>query len=397
MTTAHTGTVRSMRPARTGTAPSVSERLAALRTKTTAAGSTSQMILLGVVILLNVLGLVMVLSASSFTAQHEFGDPWYVFRRQMMWAGLGLGALLVCRAVNYRVWRRFSTVLVGVSALTCVAVLLPAVGTEVNGSRRWITAGGFSFQPSELAKFAVLVFVADLLARRARHMSNSRLTYRPVMVVLSLVTIPIVIENLGSTVVIVGSTLVVLFVAGAPLSRLFSTFVGGTVLATPIVLGTAYRRERLFAFLDPWSQALGSGYQIVQSQVGIASGGVSGVGLGASKAKWGFLPYAHTDFIFAVIAEETGLIGAASVVLLFAVLGVVGVRTSLRAPDRFGRLLAAGITSWLIIQAVINTGAAVGTLPVTGEPLPFVSSGGSALVLAMAASGVLINIARQAR
>jgi cell division protein FtsW len=228
-------------------------------------------------------------------------------------------------------------------------------------------------------------------------MANPQLTYRPVMVVLALVALPVLKENLGSTVVIVGSTMIVLFVAGAPLARLGTTLVGGTLMATPLILMTDYRRERLFAFLDPWSQALGSGYQIVQSQVGIASGGVSGVGLGASKAKWGFLPYAHTDFIFAVIAEETGLIGAASVVLLFLLLALVGVRTALRAPDRFGRLLATGITSWLIIQVVINTGAAVGTLPVTGEPLPFVSSGGSALVVAMAASGVLVNIARQAR
>ncbi|MCP3913868.1 MAG: putative lipid II flippase FtsW [Actinomycetia bacterium] len=377
--------------------PSISERVGALRTKTTAAGATSQTILLAVVVLLNVLGLVMVLSASSFTAQHEFGSPWYVFRRQVMWAGVGFGALLACRAIDYRVWRRLATPLIVVSSITCVGVLIPAIGTEVNGSRRWITAGSFSFQPSELAKFAVLVFVADLLARRARHMSNPRLTYRPVLVVLSLVALPVLLENLGSSVVIVGSTFLVMFVAGAPLARLITTFVVGTALAAPTILWADYRRQRLFAFLDPWSQPLDSGYNIIQSQVGIASGGVSGVGLGASKAKWGFLPEAHSDFIFAVIAEETGLIGAVSVVLLFLVLGVVGVRTALRAPDRFGRLLAAGLISWLIIQAVINTGTAVGTLPVTGEPLPFVSSGGSALVLAMAASGVLINIARQAR
>jgi cell division protein FtsW len=188
----------------------------------------------------------------------------------------------------------------------------------------------------------------------------------------------------------------VLFVAGVPLRPLGATVGLGAVAATALALGAGYRRARLTAFLDPWADPGNTGYQTIQSLVGIASGGLAGTGLGASRAKWGFLPYAHTDFIFAVISEELGLIGGVLVVGLFVALGVLGLRAALLAPDRFGMLVAAGITAWFLVQAFVNIGAVIGVLPITGVPLPFVSFGGSSLLVGMAAAGVLLNVARQA-
>jgi cell division protein FtsW len=186
-------------------------------------------------------------------------------------------------------------------------------------------------------------------------------------------------------------------VAGTPLLSLLGVGIVGSVLATGLALGASYRRARVLAFLDPWADPLNTGYQNIQSLVGIASGGLTGVGLGESRAKWGFLPYAHTDFIFAIIAEELGLLGALAVVALFVALCVLGARAALLAPDRFGMLLAAGITVWFGMQAFVNIGAVIGILPITGVPLPFVSYGGSSLVFSMVGAGLLLNVARQAQ
>jgi cell division protein FtsW len=188
--------------------------------------------------------------------------------------------------------------------------------------------------------------------------------------------------------------LTLLFVAGVPLSRLGVIGVLGASAATLLAFAAPYRRARVFAFLDPWADPLNSGYQTIQAWAAIAEGGLSGVGVGASRAKWGFLPFAHTDFIFAIVAEEFGLIGAVGMILLFVLLGLIGIRAAMRAPDALGMLLAAGVTSWFVVQAFVNIGAVIGVLPITGVPLPFVSSGGSSLVASMAAAGVLLNVAR---
>jgi cell division protein FtsW len=203
--------------------------------------------------------------------------------------------------------------------------------------------------------------------------------------------------NLGTTLVLGSIVLSVLYVAGTPILPLTALSTLGALVATGLALAAPYRRQRVLAFLDPWKDYQDAGYQNIQSLVGIASGGITGTGLGQSRAKWGFLPYAHTDFIFAIIGEELGLLGALVVVALFVTLCVLGARAALLAPDRFGMLIAAGVTVWFGVQAFVNIGAVIGILPITGVPLPFVSYGGSSLVFSMAAAGLLLNVARQAQ
>jgi cell division protein FtsW len=271
------------------------------------------------------------------------------------------------------------------------------VGTEVNGATRWIGYGPFSLQPSELAKLTVLLFVADLLARRAAWMDDLRFTLRPVAVVYGGVALLLMLQpNLGTTLVVGSIVLALLFVAGTPLVPLSASAGAGAVVAVGLALWAPYRRARVLAFLDPWKDYQRTGYQNIQSLVGVASGGLTGSGLGESRAKWGFLPEAHTDFIFAIIGEELGLIGAMVVVLLFVGLCLLGARAALLAPDRFGMLLAAGVTVWFGVQAFVNMGAVIGILPITGVPLPFVSYGGSSLLFSMVGAGLLLNVARQA-
>lgn len=352
--------------------------------------------LLGIVAVLNVIGLVMVLSASSVTDHYSEGTSWYSFRRQVVWVFAGFIALTVVLRVDYRSWRRWSGVGLGVATAALLLVLVPGIGVERNGASRWLGAGSFTFQPSELAKVAILVYVANLLARRWHLLGELRATMVPTLLVLGMFCALIMLQpNLGTTIIIGSIVMLQLFVAGAPLAPLAGVGLTGAFGALVLALGQAYRRERILAFMDPWADPLDSGYQTIQAGAGMASGGLQGVGLGAGSAKWGFLPETHTDFIFAVIGEELGLIGALLVLGLFVVFGVLGVRTALRAPDPFGTLIAVGVTVWIVVQAVVNIGAVVGALPITGVPLPFVSFGGSSMVVTMGACGLLLNVARQ--
>jgi cell division protein FtsW len=244
----------------------------------------------------------------------------------------------------------------------------------------------------------MLLFVADLLARRANRIDDTRLTLRPVLAVFFFVAALIMLQpNLGTTIILGVIVFVMLFVSGVPLKPLGITAGFLAAAAGVFAVIEPYRMRRVMAFRDPWAGPLNTGYQTIQSLSGVANGGLVGTGLGEGRAKWGFLPYPHTDFIFAVISEELGLVGGLTVVALFVALGVLGVLTALRAPDRFGMLVAAGVTTWILVQAFVNIGAVVGALPITGVPLPFVSFGGSSLLVLMAASGLLLNIARQAR
>jgi len=343
----------------------------------------------------NLLGLVMVMSASSVVALDEYGSSWYFVSRQAAWAAVGTVALVVLAKLDYHRWRRYSGPFVLV-ALALLATVL-AIGTGTHGATRWIGVGPLTFQPSELAKLALLVWVADLLARRAAYMHNPRATLRPIIVVLAAMATLVMLEpNLGTTIVLAALALTMCYVGGAPLGPLARWATFGIAAATGLALAADYRRARVLAFLDPWADPMDKGYQNIQSMVGLAEGGWWGKGLGAGTAKWGFLPLAHSDFIFAVIGEELGLLGAAAVVGLFVLLAVVGIRIALHAPDRFGLLLAVGVTSWFCVQAFVNIGAVIGILPITGVPLPFISAGGSSLVFGMAAAGLVLSVARQA-
>ena len=360
--------------------------------------SSSAILLLATVAVLNVIGVVMVLSASSVASLTDYGSPWYFFFRQLIWTVLGVFGFVVGVRVDYRRWRRFITPLLIVSAALLVIVLIPGIGIHVSGSRRWLGFDFMRFQPSELAKLALLLYTADLLSRRASEVGDWHRVLKPVVFVLLGFGFLVMREpDLGSTLVLALVVGAVLLAGGVRVKHLTALLFLGVAAVTALSIAEPYRRARLFSFLHPFDYASNAGYQVSQSFIALGSGGLTGVGLGAGRAKWNFLPNAHTDFIFAIIGEEIGMLGCMAVLLLFVAFGFLGIRAALRAPDRFGALLAAGITMWIVGQAVVNISAVIGLLPVTGIPLPFVSFGGSALLVTMLAAGMLTNIARQGR
>ena len=354
--------------------------------------------LLAVVVVLCIIGLVMVLSASSVHDLRAHGSAWYSFIRQVIYVTAGAVAMFVAIKVDYHRWRRLApTALIGSVGLLFL-VLVPGIGVRVSGSARWLGAGPLQFQPSELAKAALVVFCADVLCRRARHVHEGLYALTPALVAFGACGVLVMAQpDMGTTLVMGCIVFALLFVGGVRLRSMGTLLLTGGLAALVLGMLEPYRRARMLAFLHPLADKSNTGYQSVQGLVALSSGGLTGVGLGARRAKWGFLPNAHTDFIFAIIGDELGLIGTVLVVALFVAFAVLGVRAAVRAPDRFGALLASGITAWLVGQAVLNIGAVIGLLPVTGVPLPFVSYGGTSLVIAMGAVGVLLNVARQSR
>ncbi|HZU71597.1 MAG TPA: putative lipid II flippase FtsW [Acidimicrobiales bacterium] len=355
-------------------------------------------ILLALTVVLDVVGLVMVLSASSVEALAQYGSSWVFFERQLMWVAVGLAVMVATIRVDYHRWRRFSLVgLIGSVGLL-LAVLVPGVGVSVGGSSRWLGFGSFRIQPSELVKLALVVYLADVLARRLDRDGDPTGVLKPIVGIFLVVGALVLKQPDMGTALVIGAVVFGLLFAAGVRARTMAQL-GAVAVAGAFVAGMAepYRKARLLSFMHPWSDPTSTGYQVVQSLVGLGSGGLAGVGLGASRAKWGFLPNAHTDFIFSIIGEELGLVGSVLVVGLFIAFAVMGVRAARRAPDRFGALLAVGVTVWITTQAVLNIGAVIGMLPVTGVPLPLVSFGGSSLVIAMAAIGVLLNVAGQER
>lgn len=358
---------------------------------------TGYALLLSLIAGLNLFGLVMVLSASSVQGAQE-GSSWTYFTRQLVWLGLGCVALLVMLRIDYRRWRSLAPYIYATSVALLAVVLIPRFGVEVNGSRRWLQVGPQRFQPSELAKLGLMLMAASALAARQRVVRDHRRSLHPVLLLTLPVAALILVEpDLGTTIIvctIVASQLVGAGVPAKPLLRIGAL----AAIATAVLAFSAdYRRARLLGFIDPWADPQGQTYQSLQSLIGLASGGIDGVGLGESRAKWGFLPNAHTDFIYAVIGEELGLIGTLTVLALFVMFGLLGYRAALGAPDMFGTLVATGITTWLLAQAFVNMGGVVGLLPITGVTLPFMSFGGTSLMVNMAAAGMLLNISRQAR
>ncbi len=351
--------------------------------------------LVSVVSVLNIIGLVMVLSASSVTSLEETGSAWTYFTRQLGWTVVGAVVAFALLHVRLDSIRRYAPGALVVCVLGLLAVHVPGLGVSANGATRWIGAGPVQIQPSELTKLALIGVVADWLARNERFLNVSRVAIRPMMLLLGFIAALVMLQpNLGTTIVIAATVFVMLFAAGVPRAALAGWGVVGTIAAVVAALGTSYRRARVLSFLDPWADPQRAGYQLIQSRVGLASGGVFGVGLGASRAKWGFLPFAHTDFIFAIVGEELGLVGASVVIGAFIAFGLLGIRVALRAEHRFGALVAIGVTAWIVIQAFVNIGAVVGILPITGVPLPFLSYGGTSMVVTLAAVGLLLNVAR---
>ena len=336
-------------------------------------------------------GLVMVYSASSARALLSSDAPSYYLKRQAIYALMGLVALVVLSRVDFHRLRQATQPLLAVTFFLLVAVL--AIGTAVNGARRWIPVGFMNFQPSELAKLVLALWTAALLARKPAPSTLGELA-KPIGVVVGLACALILIEpDLGTAIAIAIMVSAILVVSGTRLRLLASA--GG--IATSIVLLAIwfepYRRERIFSFLDPWHDPQGAGFQSVQSMIALGSGGFFGVGLGESVQKIYYLPEASTDMIFAIIGEELGLIGAMAVIAAFAVFAYAGFNIALNCRDPFGKRLAVGITALICGQAAVNVSAVMGIAPLTGIPLPFVSYGGSSLVVGLAAVGILLNIA----
>jgi cell division protein FtsW len=351
--------------------------------------------LLGSTTLLTATGLVMVLSASSISAFAQYGDGFFFFQRQAVCAVAGLGALIVTSRMRYRAWRRLSLPLLVITLGALALVLHPASGVQAYGASRWISLGPFTIQPSELAKLALVIFAATTLSRSLGHPPDLRRLLLPLVPVVVLVCGMVMLQpDLGTTVILAGSTFLLLFAAGVQLRYLTISGLVAAIAGAALIMSAHYRRVRFLSFLHPWADVKGAGWQLAQSLIALGSGGWTGVGLGASRQKWMYVPNAHTDFIFSILGEELGLIGELVVLTTFAVLLYAGIRVAVRASDPFGRLLAAGIVSWFGLQVVVNLGAVTGLLPITGVPLPFLSYGGSSLVVSLAAVGILVNIAR---
>ncbi len=358
-----------------------------------AANARFAVLLLIPVAVLTVIGLGETLSASSVIGQELYQDGFAFFKRQLLWVGLGIVVAFIAARVPYTVYRKAAVPLLVISIVGLLAVL--QVGTVEGGSRRWILLGPLTLQPSEFAKFGVVVYLAAVLERKAKLLDDVWHMLVPFAASAGLAALLIMLEpDLGTTLLMLGTAFAVMAVSRVRVRHLLATGVVGVFAAVLLAVASPYRKARILSFLDPFADRLGSGWQVVQGYVALGTGGAFGVGLGASRARWNYLPNAHTDFIFAIIGEETGFAGAVAVLAMLAMLGVVGYLIAYRAPDPFGRMLAVGITSWLSLQALINVGGVVGVLPITGMPLPFVSIGGSALIMAFGAVGVLVNIAR---
>jgi cell division protein FtsW len=345
--------------------------------------------------LLTGLGLIMVLSASSVSAFAAFGSSFLYFKRQLLYAGIGTVLALLAARMRYRTWQRAWPAMLAVTLVLLAMVLHPSVGTVAGGSARWIDLGAFSMQPSEGAKFVVVCAAAAILAANLKYLDETIRWAVPLGLILGALSILILLQpDLGTLTVIAVTVFLMLFVAGVRLRTLVLSFLATSAVGLSVIMSQRYMRIRLLSFLHPWADPRNSGYQLIQSLIALGSGHLFGVGLGASRQKWMYVPNAHTDFIFSIMGEELGLIGEIIVLGLFGALLYAGVRIALRAPDPFGRLLAAGITAWFGVQALVNLGGATGVLPITGVPLPFISFGGSSLVVSMAAVGVLLSIGR---
>jgi cell division protein FtsW len=341
------------------------------------------------------LGIVMVFSASAVSAYVHFNDSYYFLKRQLVWAAAGLLLMIFFMQIDYHVWRKWAKPIFYATVILLVLVLVPGIGKVVNGARRWIDFKLFALQPSEIAKLSMVFFMAESLTRQQDRITNLMKGLVPHLLVLLIVFGLILKEpDLGTALAIGGTIFLMFFASGAKVAHLGSLVGLGVIGIIVAIIAEPYRMRRITAFADPWQDPLDTGYHIIQSLYALGSGGVFGLGLGRSREKFLYLPEPHTDFIFAILGEELGFIGTVTVVLLFFLFAWRGYKVAISAPDTFGSLLAAGLTTMISLQAMMNIAVVTASMPVTGIPLPFVSYGGSALLFTMAGVGVLLNISR---
>jgi len=356
---------------------------------------TPDYIIIFVVITLMSIGLVMILSASSVRAQVEYNDSYYLFRHQLVWSVVGILAMLFFMNVDYHLYKKLAKLILILAVISLVLVLF--IGIIAGGSRRWLNFGFVRVQPSELAKLGIIIYLAQYFSSKQEKLQSFLKGVLPPVIVLGVVFMLILLEpDLGTGVAIAGTFMIMLFASGVRISHIFLLIVSGFPLLIYFILSEDYRRERLFSFLNPWADPLDTGYHIIQSLLALGSGGIFGVGLGQSKQKFLYLPEPGTDFVFAVLGEELGLLGTLFVLGLFFLFVWRGLKIAASVPDLFGSMLAVGLTSMVIIQAVINIGVVTASMPITGITLPFISYGGTSLVIMLSGVGILLNISREA-
>ncbi|MFL2947866.1 MAG: putative lipid II flippase FtsW [Nitrospinales bacterium] len=346
------------------------------------------------VAILVLIGIVMVFSSSAAYTEHN--DSFYFLKRQVLWCLLGTGLLLIAKNLDYHKLHQYTYPIMIVTFLLLIMVMFPEFSKKVGGARRWLAFGGFSFQPSELAKFTLVLFIAKSLVKRADKLRSFAYGYLPNLIVLGFFFIPIFFQpDFGTVMVILAVTFTMLFIAGLRKKFLFLSILAIIPIVASAILFAEYRTRRIIAFLNPWEDPSGVGFQAVQSFYAFGRGGFWGVGLGESSQKLYRLPEAHTDFIFSVIGEELGFVGTTAIVLLFLIFIWRGFLTAYQAKDPFGTHLAAGLTLLIGLQAFINLGVASGLLPTKGLTLPFISMGGSSMLVTMLSVGVILNISEQ--
>jgi cell division protein FtsW len=349
-------------------------------------------------ILLLVIGVVMVYSASAVIAFHDFGDVFYYLKRQLIFAVLGIAAMIVTMNVDYRIWRKAAKPGLILGFILLIIVLIPGVGVVRGGARSWLGISSFGIQPSEFIKMVIIIYLAKMLSEESFQITRfTRGLLPPLLIVGAAFGMIMLQPDLGTGAVLVGASILMIYIAGVRMFHLSMLGLTGIIGLVGLIMAAPYRLDRIIGFLNPWQDPLGIGYQIIQSLYAIGPGGLVGLGLGMSRQKYSYLPEPQTDFIFSILSEELGFIGGLFVLLLFTLLLWRGIRVAIMAPDTFGSLLAAGIVGMIAVQVIINIGVVIGMFPVTGITLPLISAGGSSLTLMLTAIGVLLNISRYAR
>jgi len=349
-------------------------------------------------LLLLTIGVIMVYSASAVLAFHDFGDSFYYLKRQLLFAALGVVAMFFTMNVDYMIWKKYAKIALLLCFFLLVIVLIPGVGVVRGGARSWLGIGAFGIQPSEFMKMGMILFLSKMLSEQQAKITQFTKGLLPPLGLMGLAFGLIMLQpDLGTGAVLVGASLLIIYTSGARLLHLSYLGMVGIAGFVGLIIAAPYRLKRITAFLDPWQDPLGAGYQAIQSLYAIGPGGLVGLGLGMSRQKYSYLPEPQTDFIFSIIAEELGFIGGTLVLLLFSILVWRGMRTAITAPDTFASLIAVGIIGMIAVQVIINIGVVIGMFPVTGITLPLISAGGSSLTLMLTAIGILLNISRYSR
>ena len=351
-------------------------------------------VLITLVMLLCGLGLVFIYSASSYSSLAKYGDEFYFVKKQLFGLILGIVLMIIMTSFDYHNFEKYKWVIVAVSFILLVLVFIPGIGKSNYGANRWITIGGLSLQSSEVSKFAFVIFASTYMAKNYKE-TKKFIGILPVIIVGGLTCVLILLEpNLSVTLCVGMVMLIMLVIGGIRLKHFLMLLIPALCLLPILIIMEPYRLQRLMAFLDPWASPKEEGFQLIQSLYALGSGGLFGVGLFNSRQKYLFLPFSESDFIFSIIGEETGFIGATCVLIIYAIVIWQGIKISLQASDRLGAYLAAGITSVIGVQLLINVAVVTGSIPPTGIPLPFMSAGGTSLMVFLAAIGILLNVSK---